>query len=73
MRGAADEIATSLCSSQQIRRNKADAVKLARLNEVKNVDYEEKGHGRRNIQSDSPENQNKTKILLVLNKHRHFS
>ncbi len=25
------EIATSLCSSQQIRRNKADAVRLARL------------------------------------------
>ncbi len=33
------EIATSLCSLQQIRRNKADEVLSTRLLEVKNVDY----------------------------------
>jgi len=42
------EIATSHCSSQQIRRNKADVVRLARLLEVKNVDNKKKGCGRRN-------------------------
>jgi len=57
---------------RRIAPRKADAVKLARLLEVKNVDYEEKEHGKRNIQNDSPENQNNTMILLVLNKHRHF-
>ncbi len=40
--------------------------------EVKNIDYEEKEHGRRNIQSDLHENQNKTMILLELKKHQHF-
>jgi hypothetical protein len=34
------EIATSLCSSQQTRRNKADGVLLIRPLGVKNVDYE---------------------------------
>jgi hypothetical protein len=33
-----NEIATSLCSSQQIRRNKADEILSTRLLEVKNVD-----------------------------------